>query len=86
MKNKNEIRKNIKNAEGKRILEKTLLNYSIEIIEELKINPKLLNNLLDELEITENKFINYISGEEEGNITFYDQTLKLIKKKNYKND
>ena len=30
--------------------------------------------------------IPYISGEEEGNITFYDQTLKLIKKKNYKND
>ena len=84
MNGKNKIRKNIKNAEGKRMLEKTLLNYSIEIIEELKINPKLLNNLLDELEVTEQKFIKYISGEEEGNIAFYDQTLKLIKKKNKK--
>ena len=48
-------KEDIKNAEGKRMLEKTLLNYSIEIIEELKTNPKLLNNLLDELAIAYNK-------------------------------
>jgi formylmethanofuran dehydrogenase subunit E-like metal-binding protein len=81
MDDKKGIKKKLKNSEGKRMLEKTYLNYSMEIIKKITQNPQLLNELLEELEISETDFINYISGEKKANITFYDQTLKSINKK-----
>ena len=76
------IKKQLKNVEGKRLLTKTILEYSKEIIISLESNPDLLTPVLDELEITEEDFFAYLSGEKKGNITIYDQALSLIKTKN----
>ena len=81
----NEIitKRKLKNAEGKRLLEKTRLEYSREIIIKLQEDPIKLNEVLTELEITEADFLNYLSGVENANITFYDQALTLVKKKEF---
>ena len=73
------IRKQLKNAEGKRLLEKTLLEYSKYIIQHLEEDPTLLIELLEKLEITEEEFYEYISGDKKGNIALYDQALCLTK-------
>ena len=78
------IKKQLKNVEGKRLLTKTILEYSKEIIISLESNPELLISVLNELEISEEDFFAYLSGEKKGNITIYDQALSLIKIKNKK--
>ena len=85
MKSKFQQQKDLKNARGKRLLEKTLLEYSLEIIREVEKNPIMLFEILDELEITEQEFMEYISGTTTANITLYDQTLTLVKRKNNNN-
>jgi len=88
------ILKNLKNAEGKRLLEKTKLEYSKEIIKELQKNPQIFQDLIEYLEITEEEFYAYISGDLKGNISIYDaalnqgiklnkQKIKINDKKNY---
>lgn len=85
--NKINFIKKLKNAEGKRLLTKTILEYSKEIIIILEKRPEMLNQILDELELTEEEFFAYLSGDKKGNITLYDQTLCLIKNKtNYINN
>lgn len=86
MNNEIDIIKKLKNAEGKRLLEKNALEYSKEIILELEKHPELLIQILDELELTEEEFFAYLSGERKGNITLYDQTLCLVKEKTLKKD
>ena len=81
MNNNINIMKQLKNAKGKRLLEKNILEYSKEIITNLEREPKKLIEILDELEITEEDFFAYISGEKKANITLYDQTLSLVKTK-----
>lgn len=81
MNNKISIIKQLKNAKGKRLLQKNILEYSKEIITNLENNPEILNQVLDELEIPEEDFFAYISGEKKANITLYDQTLSIIKTK-----
>lgn len=82
MSNENLIKKNLKNAEGKRLYKKTLLEYSREIIENLNESPEKLPELLDLLEVTEEDFYAYLSGDKTGNIALYDQALShLVKKK-----
>lgn len=81
MNNKIDVMKKIKNAKGKRLLEKVLLEYSREIINILENNPDMLIQILDELEITEEDFFACISGEKRENITLYDQTLSLVRAK-----
>lgn len=76
-----EIIKQLNNAKGKRIIEKIYLEYSKEIILELEKNPNILPLLLHEIEVTEEDFFQYISGETKANITFYDQTLTEVNKK-----
>ena len=73
------LKKELKNAKGKRLLEKTYLNYSLSIIELLKSNPLILDKLLESLELNEQDFYNYISGNIHGNITFYNEALKQVK-------
>lgn len=75
------IKKQLKNAEGKRLLEKIILEYSKDIIKGLEDQPNKLPELLENLEISEEAFFGYISGDKKGNITLYDQALCLIKKK-----
>ena len=77
-------RKKLRNAKGKRLYEKTILEYSREIILELENAPSLLPDLLKELELDEDDFFSYISGNQQANITLYDQTLCLIRKKTSK--
>ena len=81
MNNNINIMKQLKNAKWKRLLEKNIIEYSKEIITNLEREPKKLIEILDELEITEEDFFAYISGEKKANITLYDQTLSLVKTK-----
>ena len=74
------IIKKLNNAEGKRLLEKTKLEYSKEIINKLKENPSDLLELLEILELPEELFYKYISGDEKGNIVIYDQALASLVK------
>ena len=79
---------NLKNAEGKRLLQKTKFEYASEIINIIKNNPSIYNDLLKDVELTSNEFFNYLSGDVDGNIIIYDYLLdkskKLVKKKNLK--
>lgn len=81
MNNKNIINNQLKTAKGKRLLEKTLLEYSKEIIKVLEEQPEILPELLEILQISEEDFFEYLSGDKKANITLYDQTLCLVKKK-----
>lgn len=75
------LRKQLKNARGRRLLEKTKLEYSRKIIESLEKDYSLFEEILNELEITEQEFLGYISGDIEANVTFFDQVLVIINKK-----
>ena len=81
MKNNKLIIKQLNNAKGKRLLERTKLEYSKEIILQLGKNPNIVPELLNELEITQEDFFNYLSGKYNANITLYDQTLTTAKEK-----
>lgn len=70
--------KMLKNADGKRILEKNRLDYSKEIINVLKSNPQIISDITDYLEVNENYFFELLSGEKKGNISFYDEALKSV--------
>ena len=71
---------NLRNIEGKCLLEKSLLEYSREIVKELKNDLSLLPILLEKLKVNEKEFYSLISLEKVGNITFYDESLQLLKK------
>jgi len=77
------LKKKLKNAEGKRLLAKNRLEYCKIIIDAIQQNPTIINQILEELELSEEEFFNYISGEKIANITFYDQAINLIKEKTY---
>lgn len=70
--------KKLKNAEVKLQLTKNILEYSKQIISELQNNPSLLDEILFALEISEKDFFEYLSGDKQANISFYDETLSLI--------
>ena len=86
MNNKEITKRKLKNAEGKRMLEKTKLEYSKRIINGIENEPELLDSLLKSLELTEKEFLNYLSGDTTTNITFYDETLTLVKIKRKHNE
>lgn len=75
------IKKEIMNAKGKRMINKVKLDYSITIINKIQSNPELLEEIIVELEISKKDFIDYISGEKNANISFYDQALQTINRK-----
>ena len=70
----------LNNEQGKILYEKTILEYSKLIIDEIKKEPNRLPALLDKLGITKEEFYALISYEKKGNITFYDESLKLLKR------
>ena len=86
MKKELKVKKNLKNIEGKRLIEKTKLEYSKEIIEILKNNPEELGKILNQLEISEKRLMEYLSGEKHTDIVFYDQAFSLLTKKKTKNE
>lgn len=76
-----EIKLKLKNAEGKRMLEVTKLEYSKAIIRELKKNPDYIEVIIDYLKIPEETIISHLSGDTKANISFYDQALEIVKSK-----
>ena len=72
-------RKKIKNAQGLRNLEQTRLAYSHEILANLAENPSLVDDLIEDLGITDSELFDNLSGATKGNITFYDQSLSSIR-------
>ena len=81
MKEEINIKRKLKNAEGKRILEKTILEYSKEIISAIQKDYSLLSEITESLQITEEELFRLLSGEKNGNIVYYDQALSIAKKK-----
>ena len=80
MKNNKELLRLISNIKGKKLLEETLMKYSMSIINEIEKNPEVLPELLEELDVDQETFIDRLQNNS-GNITFYDETLSLVKKK-----
>lgn len=76
--------RNLKNAEGKRLNNKTILEYAKEISENLKQHPEDLQELLEVLEIVEDDLYLYLSCDKKANITLYDQALSHLVKKREK--
>lgn len=81
MKEEINIKSKLKNAEGKRLLEKTILEYSKEIISAIQKDYSLLSEITESLQITEEELFRLLSGEKNGNIVYYDQALSIAKKK-----
>ena len=81
MKEEININRKLKNAEGKRLLEKTILEYSKEIISAIQKDYSLLSEITESLQIPEEELFRLLSGEEKGNIVYYDQVLSITKKK-----
>lgn len=77
----NNIKKRILNAEGKRMLEITKLNYSKQILDILKKEPDILDNVLVDMTLPLDDALNYLSGDKNANIVIYDQMLVLTRKK-----
>lgn len=71
----------LKNIAGKRLLEKTKLEYSQSIIAELSKYPEIINEVIDNLDLVEEDFYDYLSGTKSTNITFYDEALSVAKEK-----
>ena len=85
MKEEINIKRKLKNAEGKRLLEKTILEYSKEIISAIQKDYSLLSEITESLQIPEEELFRLLSGEKNGNIIYYDQALSITKKKEKSN-
>ena len=77
----NRIKAKLQNIEGKKSLELNKLQYTMEIINGIGIDPSILPELLGELELTEEDFFAHLSGNIPTNISLYDQTLQLVTEK-----
>lgn len=84
MEENNRVKLRLRNAEGKRALELNRLEYAKELIHELELDPSILPEILDTLELKEDDFFSKLSGTSSANITMYDQALSLAKSKNRK--
>ena len=67
MKEEINIKRKLKNAEGKRLLEKTILEYSKEIISAIQKDYSLLSEITESLQIPEEELFRLLSGEKNGN-------------------
>ena len=69
MSERNDVQRNLMNADGKRLNTKTILEYAKEISEILKQHPEYLSELLEILQIIEEDLYDYLSLEKKANIT-----------------
>lgn len=81
MENKTIMLNKIRNERAKIQLKMFLLQCSSEILKEYIKNPEIFKEIYEELQISEKRFFSYISEEPSANISFYDQTLRLIKER-----
>ena len=78
---KKDILQKNKNITGEYLIQETKLKYSKEIIRELNNNSERLKELLNDLDINEAQFFNSLINDHSINITYYDYTLKYLKRK-----
>ena len=70
------------NEKGKRLLEKTKLQYTRDILNSIQENPNLLDVVLEELYLDKEEFFEKLK-DTHTNITFYDQAyLSIQEQKN----
>lgn len=74
----NDDRSLLNNIEGLRLLKLTKLDYSKRIISLLKDNPNYLLVLIEEMQLTEEDFYDYLLVNKQVDITFYDQALSSL--------
>ena len=74
----NDDRSLLNNIEGLRLLKLTKLDYSKRIISLLKDNPNYLLVLIEEMQLTEEDFYDYLLVNKQVDITFYDQALSTL--------
>lgn len=77
--NNTQVKLKIRNTQGKRLLEETYLSYSKAITEILTERPDIITALQIRLQVTEEDFWSYLSGDTRANITFYDAALGIAK-------
>ncbi len=68
-----------RNERGKQLIQTAKLEYSRAILDYLKKDPDILDNVLDDLEMTKDDFQNRIIKNND-NISFYDQAYCSIQK------
>lgn len=74
----NDDKRLLNNIEGLRLLKLTKLDYSKRIISLLKDNPNYLLVLIEEMQLTEEDFCDYLLVNKQVDITFYDQALSTL--------
>lgn len=74
----NDDKRLLNNIEGLRLLKLTKLDYSKRIISLLKDNPNYLLVLIEEMQLTEEDFCDYLLVNKQVDITFYDQALSSL--------
>lgn len=74
------IQKELKNAEGKRILQKTKLEYAKKIIEDLQKEPSVTEIVTSRLDVSNQYFFESLSGSVNENIVYYDEALQITRK------
>ena len=79
------LRCELKNARGKRMLEKVYLDYVVNLIDMINNDLSLKDALLKHMDIDEKQLILYLSGDTTANITFYDEALSYAMKRIRKN-
>lgn len=67
-----------RNKDGKNKLKKVLLECSSKILKECGECPEMISKICAELQISEKSFFSYVTDEPNANISFYDETLRLI--------
>lgn len=75
----------LKDIKGKRLLTKTLMEYSELIVQKLEADPSMFPELLDYLNVDRNEFISSLTNCNE-NICFYADALNKILSKEKNND
>ncbi len=78
-----ELKTELSNIKGKRMLEKNALDYCAQIMDLLIQNeftdPYYLTKILEDIGISKNEFFDILAGKKQENIVFYEHTLSLIK-------
>jgi len=71
----------ILNAEGKEELELNDLLYRKEIVNRIKVNPNLIDKILESTENEEEELFDILSGKNKVNVVDLDHMLKISLKK-----
>lgn len=76
----------IRNAEGMRKIALSKLNYSLELLKKIKENPVLLDDIMNEMSLSDEDVERLLSGDRNINISYYDGAYKLVLEKEKLNE